>query len=143
MSHFFIEDDGSNVEIYVKNGFIHLKETSYEDGARKTEEIKGNTLNIAYVIVDGQAQEASLEMETVESFPSQRCEYHIPAMWPACMLAPGQEHRQLPALQAFFQRLVAHGALEETILRSRNTLAREQIITHSYTACSCEKDLFS
>jgi hypothetical protein len=132
--HFFVGDDGSNYEIYVQDGFIHIKGTSFEDGQhgqRTIEEIKGTELTITYEIVEGQAQEADLEMQAEDTFPSQRYEYHIPAKWPACMVSPGQEHRQLPSLQAFFQRNVDNSMLSETSVRSRNTIAKVQ--HHSYT----------
>jgi hypothetical protein len=129
--HFFVGEDGSNYEIYVQDGFIHIKATSFEDGERIVEEFKGTELNIAYEIVEGQAQEADLEMHSVDTFPSQTYDINIPAMWPACMVSPGQEYRQLPALQAFFQKNVDNRMLSETILQSRNTLAKVQ--HHLYT----------
>ncbi len=132
--HFFIDDDGSNHEIYVQGDFIHIKSTSFEEGERTVEEIKGTELSIAYEMVEGQPQEADLEMEGKDREPSARYQYHIPATWPACMASPGEkckEFKQLPGLQAFFKQNVDNSILSETCLLSKNTHARVQ--THIYT----------
>ena len=146
-SHFFVESDGSSYEISVQGGFIHIRGTSFkdydQDGAAHVEQLKGTELTITYESVDGQAQTADIDIDTDEDGPyaagGQTWQFSIPATWPACMLSPGQEHsahNQLPALQAFFQKNVDNGMLRETAgVRSRNTLARVQIQSYTYSVC--------
>jgi hypothetical protein len=148
-SHFFVESDGSSYEISVQGGFIHIRGTSFRDydqhGAGQSEQLKGMELTITYESVNGQAQTADIVIDTVDdedeayAAGGQRWEFSIPATWPACMLSPGQEHsahNQLPALQAFFKQNVDNGMLLETKgVGTRNTLAREQTQSYTYSVC--------
>ncbi len=154
LSHFFVLGDGSSYEISVRDGFIHIRGTSFEkyqeEGVGKLEQVQNKELTITYKsVLDDEAQKrgegrkmilqtADIEMDAVDDEGgAQTCQFSIPATWPASMLPPDaserqQSHNQLPALQAFFQKNVDSGILRETPgVRSRNTLAREQI--HSYT----------
>jgi hypothetical protein len=154
LSHFFVKSDGSSYEISVQGGFIHISGRSFknyeQEGAPKVERLKGTELTVTYKsVLDDEAQKrgegrkmilqtADIEMDAVDDEGElQTWPFSIPATWPACMLPPDaserqQSHNQLPALQAFFQKNVDSGRLVETLgVRSRTTLAREQI--HSYT----------
>ena len=128
--HFFIDDDGSNHEIYVQGDFIYIQETSQVQGdficmQETSDKIHNTELNITYTIENGQAQAAEINIRSTDRFPSQRWQIRIPAM---CM--GHQEYRQLPGLQAFFKRCVDNGLLSETCSRS---ITRTTVQTHIYT----------
>ena len=69
-SQFFVESDCSSYEISVQGGFIHIKGTSFKDydknGTANVEKLKGTELTITYESVDGQAQAADIEIDTVD-----------------------------------------------------------------------------
>ena len=128
--HFVVADDGSNYEIIVQSDFIYIQETSSE--------VHNTELNITYTIENGQAQTAEINIRSTDTFPSQRWQIRIPAMWPALRerretspyTDPNEEYRQLPGLQAFFKRCVDNGLLSETCSRS---ITRTTVQTHVYT----------
>ena len=122
--HFVVDDDGSNYEIIVQGDFIYIQETSQETSFK----VHNTELNITYTIENGQAQTAEINIRSTDTFPSQRWQIRIPAMWPACM--GHQEYRQLPGLQAFLKRCVDNGLLSETCSRS---ITRTTVQTHIYT----------
>ena len=145
--HFVVADDGSNYEIIVQSDFIYIQETSSE--VHNTElnityiqetssEVHNTELNITYTIENGQAQTAEINIRSTDTFPSQRWQIRIPAMWPALRerretspyTDPNEEYRQLPGLQAFFKRCVDNGLLSETCSRS---ITRTTVQTHVYT----------
>ena len=128
--HFVVGDDGSPYAIIVEGDFIYIQETSSE--------VHNTELNITYTIENGQAQTAEINIRSTDTFPSQRWQIRIPAMWPAVRerretspyTDPNEEYRQLPGLQAFFKRCVDNGLLSETCSRS---ITRTTVETHIYT----------